>query len=213
MSQSASRPSFMRIQRRIAAPAGVLAFALTAAIGVVPAGVAQAATASCPVPVLSQPFLKWSDSNYYSLVPGGSFETSPGEWSLAGGAARAAGSEPYGVTGSVGSWSLGLPGGSAAQSPFMCVEPNDRTFRFFARSEKGEAVLRVQLVYQTAAGYLISTGSKVSVKSSWEPSAILHTGAAQVTAVTGETAHLALRFTVVSGSARIDDVFLDPRRR
>ena len=39
------------------------------------------------------------------------------------------------------------------------------------------------------------------------------TGAALATELTSGTAQLALRFTAVSGSSRIDDVFLDPRMR
>jgi hypothetical protein len=175
---------------------------------------AQAAsTATCPSVPLSQPFLKWGDEGFYTLVPGGHFEKSPSEWTLSGGANLAAGGEPYGVTGTVGAYSLALPAGASAQSPFVCVEPSDRTYRFFTRSEGTEASVLVQVVYETSKGNVASAGKTLALKGSWEPSAILHTGAALATAITGETAHLALRFTGVSGTSRIDDVFIDPRMR
>ena len=140
---------------------------------------AQAATvATCPSSAVSQPFLKWGDSNFYSLVAGGDFEHSPSEWVLSGGAQRAAGSEPYAVTGTLGAWSAALPPGASAQSPFTCVEPNERTFRFFARSEGTAATVLVQVVLQTPKGNVTSAGTKLTLKNSWEPSVILHTGAA-----------------------------------
>jgi len=188
-------------------------FTLVAALGALPAAPAQAATvATCPVPVLSQPFLQWGDANQYSLIPDGSFESLPVGWTFLG-ALPVLGGQPYNLTGKPSLWSLAMPLSSVAQSPSMCVEPNDRTFRFMARSEGAEATLRVQLVYQTPLGALVSAGTKLTLHSTWAPTAILHTGAALATAIIGETAKLSLRFTTLSGSARIDDVFLDPRRK
>jgi hypothetical protein len=70
-----------------------------------------------------------------------------------------------------------------------------------------------EVVYETSKGSVASVGKQLALNSRWEPSPILHTGAALVTAITGETAHLAFRFTAVSGTSRIDDVFIDPRMR
>jgi hypothetical protein len=179
-----------------------------------PVASAQAeSTTTCPSTTLSQPFLKWGDEGFYTLVPGGNFESSATKWTLSGGAKLAAGAEPYAVTGKLGTLSLALPVGASAQSPFTCVEPSDRTFRFFERSEGTEAVVLVQVVYETSKGDVVSTGTKLTLKSSWEPSAILHTGAAVAAAVKGGTAQLALRFTGVSGTSRVDDVFIDPRMK
>jgi hypothetical protein len=193
---------------------GTLAgFTLAVGLGALPAASAQAASAAtCPEPVLSQPFLHWEDANYYSLIPDGSFEGLPLGWTFLG-AVPVLGGQPYNVTGKPSLMSLAIPLGAVAQSPSMCVEPSDRTFRFLARSEGAEATLRVQLVYQTTGGQFVSAGTKLTLGSAWAPTPILHTGAALATAITGETAHLSLRFTTLSGSARIDDVFLDPRRK
>ena len=179
-----------------------------------PVATAQAAsTATCPSVTLSQPFLKWGDSGSYALVAGGDFESSPVRMDPFRGSPACAGSEPYAVTGKLGSWSLALPAGGSAQSPFTCVEPSDRTFRFFARSEGTEATVRASVVYETSLGNLAIPVGNVVLHSSWEPSPILHTGAALATAIANGTAHVALRFTCLSGSARLDDVFIDPRHR
>jgi hypothetical protein len=177
-----------------------------------PVASAQAAsTATCPSSTLSQPFLKWGDSNYYSLVAGGDFEGSPG-WNLSGGAQRVAGGEPYAVTGALGGSSLALPVGASAQSPFACVGSNERTFRLFARSEGTGATMLATVVYQTPFGNVSVPVGIVALNSSWQPTPSLHTGAALATAISNGTAQLALRFTSLKGALRIDDVFIDPRR-
>jgi hypothetical protein len=183
---------------------------LSSSLGVTSAQAASAA--KCPSATLSQPFTRWGDENFYALVAGSQFEQSPSEWTLSGGAERLAGGEPYPVAGSPGAWSLALPAGASAQSPFVCVEPNDRTFRFFARGEARPTTLLVQAVYETSRGNVVSTSTKLVMTRSWAPSPILHTGAARAAATNGETA-LALRFTGVSGTSRIDGVYIDPRMR
>jgi hypothetical protein len=208
-----SRATLPRIPRRLWL---VLASALILtglSYALAPPSARAASTPTCPSVVVSQPFLKWGDESFYTLMAGGSFEESPSQWTLSGGAKLAAGSETYAVTGKLGASSLALPAGAAAQSPFMCVEPSDRSFRFFARSEGTEAAVLVQVVYETPKGNIALVGTTLTLKSSWAPSAILHTGAAQATAISGETAHMALRFTGVSKTSRIDDVFVDPRMK
>lgn len=191
----------------------VLAGLTLVALGGPLMGSAQAAGTACPSSTTSTPFAPWGDTNAYSLVAGGSFESASNGWTLSGGAARVAGSDTFAITGSLGQWSLSLPSAAAAQSPVLCVEPNERTFRFMGHSVSGEATVRVDLVYATSNGNITIAGKKVTLKKSWEPSPILATGALLVTAVTGESAHLSLHFTTLSGSAVIDDVFIDPRMR
>jgi hypothetical protein len=174
---------------------------------------ASAASTACPATTTSTPFSSWGDTNSYSLVPGGNFESSPTGWTLSGAAARVAGSDPFAITGTLGSWALGLPAGSSAQSPFVCVEGTERTYRFVAHSQGAEAIVEPELVYETTLGNVTLLGKPTVVKSGWEPSPILHTGALLVTAITGQNAHLALRFTTLAGKAVIDDVYLDPRMR
>jgi hypothetical protein len=211
-----SRLFQLRMRRRVSLPlAGTLAgLTLAACMSGLPVAAAQAAGApKCESQSLSQPFLKWGDANYYALAPGGDFESSTAAWTLSGGAQRVSGSEPYGVTGSVGSWSLALGAGAVAQSPFSCIEPNDRTFRLFARSEGKESSVRVSVVYATFLGNIAIPVGTASGKSGWEPTAAFHTGVLIGALLSEGSAHIALRFTAVSGGSRIDDVLIDPRMR
>jgi hypothetical protein len=169
--------------------------------------------ASCPATTLVKPFVKYGDEGNYSLVAGGSFEGSMGGWTLSSGAKVASGGEASAVGGSLGKSSLALSAGASAQSPFTCVEPNDRTFRFFAHSEGASATILAWVVYESPLGNIAVPVKSFNLTSAWEPSPIIHSGAAVVSTIYGGTAHLALRFTAVTGSARIDDVYLDPRMR
>ncbi len=193
----------------------VAGLALAASSAVLPVAAAAAATAtSCPETTLVQPFLKWSDSGYYSLMAGGSFETGEAGWTLSGGAKVASGSETFAVTGKLGKSSLGLPEGASAQSPDICVEPNDRTFRFLARSEGASATVAVKVVYENSTKKTSVTLTKSgTVSSSWAPSPILETGVPASSMVSGGVAHVSVSFTATKGTVRIDDVYLDPRMR
>ena len=82
---------------------------------------------TCNSSALTHPFAPWLDSADYELAPGGNFESST--WTLTGGAKRAAGSDPYAATGTLGSSSMSLPAGSSAQSPLTCVDAAYPTIR------------------------------------------------------------------------------------
>jgi hypothetical protein len=170
---------------------------------------------TCAAAAQSQPFLKWGDSNSYQLVAGGDFEGSMSGWTLSHGAAQAKGSETYGATGTVGNYSLALPSaGASAQSPFTCVTASDPTFRLFVRSEGAPSSVSVAVVYPTPLGVIAVTVGIVTPGSGWQPAAAMPTGAAIAGALSSNgTAQMALRFTALSGSSRIDDVFVDPRMR
>jgi len=203
--------------------AGMLAI-LTLTVNTLPAAAAQvapeaqvaagaSAARACPVATLTQPFLKWGDSSSYQLVAGGSFEGSLSGWTLSGGAQKVAGSEPYGATGTVGSYSLGLPPGASAQSPFTCVEASYKTFRLFARNTGASSKILVQVVYQTPLGLVSVSVGTVTSSNGWQPTPVMPTGAGVAGLLMGGTAQMALRFTAASGSSAIDDVFVDPRMR
>jgi hypothetical protein len=177
------------------------------------ASTTSASTATCPSAALSQAFARWGDSSSYELVAGGSFEGSLSGWTLSGGAQKVAGSEPYGATGTVGSFSLGLPAGASAQSPFTCVEAGYKTFRFFARNTGTASKILVQVVYQTPIGLVSVPVGTVTSSSGWQPTPAMPTGAGLAGLLMGGTAQMALRFTAVTGNSAIDDVFVDPRMR
>ena len=166
---------------------------------------------TCPTASLSQPFAAWGDSNSYELVPGGSFESSLAGWSLTGGATKTAGSEPYGATGRVGQSSLLLPAGASAQSPPMCVDASDPTFRFFARNNSLLSSVAVQVVYPTLLGPVALPVGAATLSPTWRPTLPMLTGSLAGALLSGGTLQLSLRFTAVLGASQIDDVFVDPR--
>jgi hypothetical protein len=187
-----------------------LALSLTAAV---PAQAALLSTGACNEAALSQPFAQWGDSNDYELVPQGNFEGSLSQWSLSGGAARAPESEPYGVTGEVGHYSLALPAGASAQSPYTCVNASYPSFRFFARNGGLLSTVLVQVVYKTVLGPVALPLGAVALSDSWQPTLPMLTGSVVGGLLSGGTAQVALRFTALTGGSRIDDIYIDPRMR
>ena len=168
---------------------------------------------ACNEASLSQPFLPWGDTGSYELLPGGSFEGSTSGWALRAGAKLAPGSEPYGATGFVGSRSLALPPGASAQSPFTCANSSYPTFRFFARNGGTLSTVLVQVVYQTALGPVSAPLGIVALSGEWQPTLPMLTGSVVTGALSGGTAHIALRFTALTGTSNIDDVLVDPRMK
>jgi len=178
----------------------VLAVAITA-VGVSSAHAGLINLNPCNSAPVSQPFARWVDPAWYELAPGGGFESS--SWSLSGGAHRVAGSEPYEVTGSRGSWSLELPAGSSAQSPQTCVDGAYPSARFFIA---GTGSVAVSIV---AGNTVIPAGVAVA-GSRWTPSPVMLTSAAVVAALSDGVAQVSLRVRALSGDPRIDDVYIDP---
>ena len=172
----------------------------------VPAGLA-----SCPSQTSSQAFLSWADSSEYTLVSGSSFAGAAPGWTLSGGAKVVSGGEPYGAAGSVSQSSLALPAGASAQSPLTCVDGSDPTWRFFAGSLAGSSSVEVSVVYQTSNSPVVVPVGVASGNGGWQPSPVMQTGAQVASALQGGTAQIALRFTGISGTTNVDDVFIDPR--
>lgn len=77
------------------------------------------AASDCPTYSTVQPFLPWTDSGYYFLAPGGSFENSLTGWTAKSGAKIVSGNESYYVNSHADSHSLSLPNGSSATSPLL----------------------------------------------------------------------------------------------
>jgi hypothetical protein len=210
-----SIPASLRSPRRLL----ILGLFCGLALAVIPATSASAAalteTDACDSATLTQPFLRWSDSNFYKLVPGGGFEGSMAGWSLRGGAAVVPGSEPFGATGSVGKYSLYLPAGGSAQSPYTCVDFAYPTFRFFVKNNSLLSTVLVSVVYkEPLLGPVTIPIGAVALTTKWSPSAQFLT-AAEVQSIVNTllaqgTPQVALKFTALTGSSNIDDVFVDP---
>jgi hypothetical protein len=191
---------------------GILFFATLALLGL-PVASAQASAGTCPSSTASEPFAQWGDESSYTLVSQGDFEGSLSQWTLGDGARVVAGSEPYGATGAVGKFSLALPAGGSAQSPYTCVTADDPTFRFFARNSNLLSALAVEVVYKTALGTIALPLGAVALSPTWQPTQPMLTASVAAGLLSGGTAQLALRFTELTGASQIDDVFIDPRMR
>lgn len=159
---------------------------------------------SCDRSAVSQPFAPWFDSAQYELVPGGDFENSA--WSMDGGANRVAGSEPYAATGTLGAYSLALPAASSAQSPPTCVDTTSPSIRFFISGEGSVAVSVVDGSTVSPAGVAVASGN-------WAPTPVMLTSSAVMDAQSGGTARVSVAIRALSGSPRVDDVFIDPWSR
>jgi hypothetical protein len=159
---------------------------------------------TCNLSALSQPFARWLDFSFYELAPGGDFESST--WTLTGEAKLVAGGEPYAAPGELGSSSLSLPAGSSAQSPVTCVDAAYPSIRFFIA---GEGLVAVNIV----DGSLVIPAGVAGAGGEWSPTPVMLTLSAVLGALSGGTAQVSLTFTGLSGSPRIDEVFIDPWSR
>lgn len=180
---------------------GLVGLSMFVALGAVSASAAQARVidlSTCNVAPLSQPFARWLDPAWYELAPGGDFETPA--WSLETGAQRVPGSEPFAATGTLGSWSLALPAGAAAQSPPTCVDAAYPTIRFFTSGVGAVAVTVVYGGVTLPAGVAVATGG-------WSPSLVALTDSEL------GSGSMSVRLTALAGDVRVDDVFVDPWNR
>jgi hypothetical protein len=176
-----------------------------------PARAALITTDACDNATLSQPFSQWNDTNEYKLIPGGSFENGASGWTLSHGASIVHGSEPFGATGSVGASSVYLPAGASVTSPFTCVDAAYPTFRFFARNNGLLSTVLVSVVYKLPLlGEVAVPVGPVALSTAWNPSLPMLTASVLTGILHGGTAPMAVRFTAVTGSSQIDDVFVDP---
>lgn len=198
-----------------------------------------AQAAPCDGLDMEQPFLAWHDSADYALVPGGDFEAGTSGWTLEGGAATAAGGNPFRPQSSA--TSLSLPAGSSATTPPVCVAKGNPTARIFADTVAPGAKksgLKVEVLYLKADGSVrkVKKAGKLKREPQWDatrkfslaqgqfgakPPADVMTAPPADEPQGGQgqkpgarTSQIALRFTPTAGSGwLIDDVFVDPRMR
>jgi hypothetical protein len=161
---------------------------------------------ACPDPT-ARVFQPWGDQANYGFAPDGGFETGSG-WVLAGGARVVAGNERFNLHGSADKSSLLLPAGASATSAPMCIGLLSSKMRFVIGGAAGSKV-KVQVLYRGVVSSVLGVfdGGTVSSSGVWAPSP-------QISMLGGVlpllTASVQFRFTAVSGSAQIDDVYLDP---
>jgi hypothetical protein len=155
--------------------------------------------AGCGDEDVVNPFARWHDDGDYTLVA--DFEDDLEDWTLDGGARAADGNERFAVGDEGDSTSLQLPAGATATSPPICVPDGAASARFFARAAK-RGRLRVDMLAVDAYGTRRAATLRGRGRG-WRPSrriALLHDAGVE---------QVALRFTAVRGSWRVDDLYVD----
>jgi hypothetical protein len=156
-----------------------------------------------------QAFKRFSDYDYYVLMPGGAFEGT-NTWTLKGGAKVVRGNETYYVHGANDMSSLYLPSGASVTTPPMCFAFADWHLRFFARDNYSGGKVRVTVQIKSLVGVLsVLDAGTFDPSAGWRPSPrigllLSNLGGLLV------TDSIQFRFTAVGGSVQLDDAYLDP---
>ena len=175
------------------------------------AGVALAGS-DCSNPALSQPFLSWGDSNWYTLAPGQSAGGFGGSgWTLLTGASVRSSSLLDGGSGSV----LNLPPLSIAISPPVCVESDYPTARAVVRGGAGARVSIVALYADALGGSgvtesVLQTGLSGALGggAAWAPSGVVQVHPGNL------PGWQVVQFVFVNlsvGDLQLYDFYVDPR--
>jgi hypothetical protein len=217
MAHSAPKHSISRTSRLLLA----VACAVVACSALAPsasAGILVKSAGKCAPQPLEQPFLRWLDPAQYTLLPGGTFESTLPGWTLSG-ARVASGNETYYVHGKSETKSLSIPSGSNATSAVICVGLGHPTMRFFAKSSGGTALatLKVDVLFELATGQVVTLPIGVAsagAHRSWQPTLPMTVVANLLPLLPGARTPVAFRFTPVGAASwAIDDVYVDPRYR
>jgi hypothetical protein len=156
----------------------------------------------------SQPFAQFGDSRLYAFGANGGVESGGTGWGLSG-AAIVKGNESYYVHSSADRYSVALPAGATATTPQLCMGTTSTVLRFFDRSGNGGKV-RVQIVMRNALGAVLGVvdWTTISASTAWQPSPSL-LNLDSLLGLLGVSS-IQLKFTALSGTSQIDDVYVDP---
>jgi hypothetical protein len=172
---------------------------------------AEPAPATCEGQLFSQPFAAFEDLRYYTLVPGGEFNSASEGWTLSGGAQIVTATRPEGSTGGV----LYLPTGAVAISPPLCVTlayPIARTWVNAASGTK-RATVSVSYANTRTATEPLEVGKLRSRHGTWT------LGEFNVEPQAGgeEEAPRNVRFIIeaskTNSNTELYDLYVDPRMR
>jgi hypothetical protein len=186
----------------------VVATALASTVGTAKAGLVTGLLGGgCGV--TAPVFAPWGDWASYYFAPNGGFESGSTGWALSGGASVVTqNNEPWYLAG-FGSHALQIPtGGTAAIN--VCYGVTYPAVRFFVSGQNGPAVVHVRVVSRSLLGVLsVLDGGTFRANAGWSPSPKISTLFSALGAPLGSKT-MQLQFSVESGSAQIDDVFVDP---
>lgn len=153
-------------------------------------------------------FSHWNDWSGYYFASNGGFESGSNGWRLGGGASVVSGNEPFKLSGN-GSHSLRLPQGASAQIA-VCYGLTYPAVRFVAGGVGGQATVHVRVVSESLLGILSTLdGGTFTVASGWDAAPKLSTLFSALAAPLG-TKSMQLIITSESGTAQIDDLYIDP---
>lgn len=201
---------FTKIRMAMLAAAGSVAM-LAAVAPSAQAGLLSLAPGSCGL-TESQPFSSFGDTNYYVLVPGGTFEAGSSGWTVRNGAKVVAG-------GYHSLQSLALPAGSSATSPAACTGLDHPSARLFVRNT-GSATSRLHVTgtYRILLGLPLTVDlGYITGSGTWKPSSSLNMGLLSNLAGSLTLSESTISFTFTpadsAGNWQIDNVYLDPFKR
>jgi hypothetical protein len=154
-------------------------------------------------------FAPWGDWAGYYFAPNGGFESGSTGWTLGGGAAVVTqGNEPWYLAG-FGKNALQIPTGGSA-SINVCYGLTYPGVRAFATGVGGPAKIHVRVYSRSLLGILsVLDGGTFQANQGWTPTPKISTLFSALAAPLG-TKSMQLQFTVESGTAQIDDLFVDP---
>jgi hypothetical protein len=173
---------------------------------------ADAVASRCSGRVIEQPFAQFGDLADYFLAPDGDLSAGGAGWEL-NNAEVVAENEPFWVHGGDTPAAVWLDSGASATSPAICVNLDDPTMRFFARSAGGPSgQLAVDVLYTDADGapqeLRIGTVNGDETED-WTPVVPL--------AIVANTTEMDVqfRFTALGAGSEwlIDDIYVDPYKK
>jgi hypothetical protein len=156
----------------------------------------------------SQPFAQFGDYRNYTFGTNGGLENGTTGWSLSG-ARIVSGNESFYAHSRSDVNSLWLPTGSTAYTPKLCMGTTSTIMRYFVRGSSDGSV-RVEVVLRGLLGQVLGVlqVSRVSTGSSWQAGPpVLNLDS--LLGLLGVSS-VQLKFTTLSGTAQIDDVYVDP---
>jgi hypothetical protein len=194
-------------------PALAVLTALVALPSTASAGTLAASATSCGSAPIEQPFRRWLDPAKYFLAPDGAIEGTLSGWTLRGGAAKVAGNETAFIHDKRDRSSLSLPRGSSATTRAMCVGLLYPTMRFMASASLGSLMAVSAVLENPLGGTLTLPVGVVAGTGSWQPTLPILVGANLLATLGNGRAAVAFTFTPLTGSWRVDDVYVDPYRQ
>lgn len=156
----------------------------------------------------SQVFRSWADPSPYYFAANGGFEKGTTGWTLAGPASVVSGNDPYRLSGA-GSHALRLGTGASA-SINVCYGLTYPAIRFVAAGANGSAVVHVRIMSRSLLGVLSALdGGRFVVSNGWQAAPKLSTLFSALAAPLGSRS-MTIQISVESGTADIDDLYVDP---